>query len=272
MSIAVHAPPSTRAGVVALVRRGLRDERRAPLSWGGALGAMCALVAAVWPSIEDSVGKLVDEYPSGLKEAFGIEQLDTIERYVDAEMFSLIVPLALGFFAVRCAIRATVGAEERGHLDVLLALPVSRVTVVAASFLVTGIVVAEILAVIWLLTFAAGTLLGGGISGGALAAGLINVWPLAMCFAGVAVFAAGLLPRPATVTGIAAGTLVAMYVIDLAGKLAESVAPLRALSAFRYYGSAVQDGLDLSHMTALTLVALLLAAAGARSFERRDLR
>lgn len=262
--------PSSRRSLVLLVRRGLRDNRRAPLTWGGGLGAMTALMAAIWPSIEDSTAELVDSYPAGLKEAFGIQQLDTIEKYIDAEMLSLIMPLGLAFFAVRCATRATVGAEDRGHLDTLLSLPVSRRVVVASSFVVTGLALLAILAVVWSLTWVAGTLVGGGISGPTLAAGLLNVWPLSMVFAGLAVLAAGVSHRPAAVTAVGAGTLVAMYVVDLVGRLADPVEPLRVVSAFRYYGSAVQDGLEAGHMLGLTLVALALAAIGARLFERRD--
>ena len=79
-----------------------------------------------------------------------------------------------------------------------------------------------------------------------------------------------MLHRPATVTAIATGTLVAMYVIDLVGKLAPAIEPLRAASAFRYYGSAIQNGIDISHVLALTAVAFALAAIGAVRFERRD--
>ena len=78
-------------------------------------------------------------YPEGLKQAFGIQTLDTVERYVDAEMLSLIVPFAVAFFAVRCVTRATVGAEERGHLDTLLSLPVSRRVLVVGVVAVAGI-------------------------------------------------------------------------------------------------------------------------------------
>ncbi|MFP5362999.1 MAG: ABC transporter permease subunit [Thermoleophilia bacterium] len=262
--------PSSRRTLRLLVRRGLRDNRRAPLTWGGGLGAMTALMAAIWPSIEDSTAELVESYPTGLKEAFGIQQLDTIEKYIDAEMLSLIMPLALAFFAVRCATRATVGAEDRGHLDTLLSLPVSRRVLVASSFVVTGLALVAILAVVWSLTWVAGTLAGGGISGTTLAAGLLNVWPLSMVFAGLAVLAAGVSHRPAVVTAVGAGTLVAMYVVDLVGRLADPVEPLRVVSAFRYYGSAVQDGLEAGHMLGLTIVALALAAIGARLFERRD--
>jgi ABC-2 type transport system permease protein len=266
-----RSTPSSWRRLLALVRRGLRDNRRAPLTWGGPLGAMTALMAAIWPSIEDSMAKLVEGYPSGLKDVFGIQTLDTIEKYIDVEMLSLVVPLALAFFAVRCATRATVTAEDRGYLDTLLSAPVSRRALAAASFAVTGLVLAAILAVIWTLTWIAGVTVGGGISATKLAAGLVNVWPLAMMFAGLATLATGFSRRPATVTAVATGTLVAMYVIDVVGKLAAPVESLRTVSAFRYYGSAIQNGLDASHMIGLTLVAVALTAIGALLFERRDL-
>lgn len=266
----IGAPPWWQS-LAALIRRGLADHRRAPLTWGGGLGAMTALMAAIWPSIEDSMSKLIENYPAGLKEAFGIQQLDTVEKYVDAEMLSLIVPLALAFFAVRCATRATVGAEDRGYLDTLLSLPVSRRLLIVSSFIVTGLIAAAILGVIWALTWVTGTIAGTDISALKLAAGLLNVWPLAMAFAGLAAFTAGVSHRPTTVTAVATGTLVAMYVLDLVGKLASAVEPLRAVSAFRYYGSAIQNGLDATHMIGLTLVAVALTAAGAGLFERRDI-
>jgi len=68
------------AFVLAIVRRGLRDHRRAPLTWGGALGAMCALMAAIWPSIEGSINKAVESYPQALKDAFNLTQLTTVEQ------------------------------------------------------------------------------------------------------------------------------------------------------------------------------------------------
>jgi ABC-2 type transport system permease protein len=255
----------------ALVRHGLWAQRRAPLYWGGSLGALGALVAAIWPSIEDSVGELIEQYPAGLKEAFGIGELDSVEKYVDAEMLSLIVPLALAFFAVRCVSRLTVGAEEQRHLDTLLAAPVSRRALIISSFVVTGLVSASILAVLWLMTWLGAAIAGAGLDGLKLAAGVFNVWPLAMAFAGFATFLGGFAHRQATVAGIATGTLAAMYIFDLAGKLTEDMEPLRAISAFRYYGSAINEGLDLTHVLGLTLAAALLAAAGTVLFERRDI-
>jgi beta-exotoxin I transport system permease protein len=276
MSLATRVPPvpaavdGWRRPLRVLSVRGIRDLARAPLTWGGGLGVMGGLIAALWPSIEDSVDELVRSYPENLKEAFGIRELTSVELYVDAEMLSLIVPLVVGYFAVRSIAAATVGAESRGHLDMLLSLPVRRRTVIAGAFVSTAVAVAGVLAVFWALTLVAGTLAGTGISATVLGRGALNVWPLAMVFAGLAALLAGVLHRPGAVSGIAAGTLVGMYVVDLVGKLSHSLEPVRAVSPFRYYGSAIQDGVDLSHFVALTAVAVLLATAGALLFERRD--
>ena len=82
------APPAATT-LRAVIRRGLRDHRRMLLSWGGPLGVMSAMMAALWPSIEDSMDTLMQSYPESLKEAFNIRALTSVEAYVDAEMLSL---------------------------------------------------------------------------------------------------------------------------------------------------------------------------------------
>ena len=84
------------------------------------------------PSIRGSIDQIAKNYPAGLKEAFGVQAMNTVEGYIHAEMFSLIVPLAMGYFAIRAVAGAIVGAEERGYLDTILALPVSRTVLIAA--------------------------------------------------------------------------------------------------------------------------------------------
>jgi ABC-2 type transport system permease protein len=269
-SAALTAPPWPRTLRV-VIARGLRDQVRPALIWGAALGAMCALMVAVWPSIEGSVDELMQSYPESLKKVFGIEELNTVEKYLEAEMLSLIVPMALAVYAIRCVTRPTVGAEERGHLDTLLSLPLARAVLALASFVVAGLASALVLAVVYEIVIATGVIAGVGVSAGPLAAGVGNVWPLAMGFAGLALLAVGATRGSGRVMGIAAGTMVAMYVIDVAGKLASAIEPLREGSAFRWYGSAVTDGFDVSHAVALALVGVALAALGAVLFERRDI-
>jgi putative exporter of polyketide antibiotics len=61
-----------------------------------------------------------------------------------------------------------------------------------------------------------------------------------------------------------------MYLLDVLGKLADAVSALRWLSAFRYYGTPLVNGLDVAGLALLVVAGVLLAAAGAACYERRD--
>jgi ABC-2 type transport system permease protein len=262
--------PGAAAALRAIVRRGLRDHRRSLLTWGAPLSAMSALMAVVWPSIDDSMDTLMESYPEKLKDAFNITAITNVEAYIDAEMLSFIVPLAVAFLAVRVVVRMLSGAEERGYLDIVLTAPVGRRALVAGALVVAAAVSAAVLAAMTVVTWLAGVLVGADPSFVVLGRGMGNVWPLAMFFAGLAVLACGRMHTGGSVTAVASGTLVGMYVIDLVGKLADPVEPLRAVSAFRYYGSAIQDGIDPLAFAGMLVAGAVLAVAGALLFERRD--
>ena len=121
-------PPGTQVGaglvggtVGGRPARAARSTAVHPDIWGGSLGVLGAFMAAIYPTIQSSVEQMIKSYPSGLKEAFGAGAMNTVEGYVHAELFSLIVPLAIGYYAVRTVATPLVGAEERGHLDTIFA-------------------------------------------------------------------------------------------------------------------------------------------------------
>jgi len=263
--------PAASSALRALVRRGLLDNRRAPLIWGVPLGAMGACVAALYPSIRESLGTLTQDYPSGLKEAFGITDLGTIEAFLHAEMFSLFLPLAIAYFAIRCIAASIAGAEEQGYLDTVLATPVSRRMLVAGAVATTALSVASVLLVAGVLTALGAAVVGETLAIGPLAGALAGVWALAMFFAGCATLASGLLHRAPVVLGSGAALLAAMYLLDVLAKLTDAVAGLSWLSAFHHYGAPLTDGLDVTGLLVLVAAGALLAVAGAVCYERRDI-
>jgi beta-exotoxin I transport system permease protein len=242
----------------ALIASHLSDRRRSVLAWGLPLGLFSAFIVAIFPSVETSISKAVRGYPQGLKEAFGIGQLTSVEQYLQAEMLSLIVPLALGYLAVRAVASGLTGAAESGRLDVLLSAPVSRGRVVAAGFLATAVELAAVLLVTGILCGIGSLLAGAGLDAGRAAEGFATI-------------AAGFSLRTSVVTGSVAGLLVAMYVIDLVGRLDTGLSGLRYLSVFKYYGNAIEDGIEPLAFLGVTIAACILAAIGAWLFERRDL-
>jgi ABC-2 type transport system permease protein len=62
-----------------------------------------------------------------------------------------------------------------------------------------------------------------------------------------------------------------MYVADLVGRLDTSLDWVRYSSVFRYYGRAIEDGIDPLAVAGVSAVAVALAYVGALLFERRDL-
>jgi ABC-2 type transport system permease protein len=269
---AAHPAPSAGSALRALVRRGLLDNRRAPLVWGAPLGAMSGCVAVLYPSIRDSLSTLTQDYPSGLKQAFGITDLGSLEAFLHAEMFSLFLPLAIAYFAIRCVAASIAGAEEHGYLDTVLATPVSRRMLVAGAVATAALSVAGALLVMGVLTALGAAIAGEPLPVGHLAGALAGVWALAMFFAGCATLASGLLHRAPIVLGSGAALLGGMYLLDVLGKLTDAVAGLRWLSAFRYYGAPLIDGVDVIGLIVLVAAGAVLATAGAACYERRDIR
>jgi ABC-2 type transport system permease protein len=249
----------------------LRERRRSLLSWGLPLGLWAAFIVSIYPSIESALTEAVRNYPAALKEAFGVGELTSVEQYLHAEMLSLIVPLAVGYLAARSVASGLSGAAESGRLDVLLSAPVSRSRLVAAGFAATAIELATVLAVAVALTMIGSLLSSAGLSFGLALAGFASVWPLALLFAGLGIVITGWSLRTSVVTGSVAGVLVGMYVVDLIGRLDPSLDAIRYASVFRYYGTAVENGIDTLSFLGVTAAAVALAAIGSLLFERRDL-
>lgn len=257
--------------MTALVLAQLHERRRSLLSWGLPIGAWSAFVVAIYPSVEDALSKAVASYPESLKQAFGIAELTSVEQYLNAEMLSLIVPLAVGYLAVRSVASGLSGAAESGRLDVLLSAPVSRTRLVVSGFASTAVELAAVLLTAVLICALGSLLSGAGLSFGLALAGFASVWPLALLFAALGIVVSGWSLRTSVVTGSVAGALVAMYVADLVGRLDTGLDWVRYGSVFRYYGKAIEDGIDPISFAGVTAVAVALAALGALLFERRDI-
>ena len=265
------AVPAWSESLRTVVRRSLLDHRRTALAWSVCFGAYGALMAAIYPSIRSSIEAVAKHYPSGLKTAFGVQSMSTVEGYLHAELFSLIVPMAMGYFMVAAVAGATVEAEERGYLDAILSLPISRAVLIAGSYLAGAILCGLVMGVGAVLIFSSAQVAGTGISPRLLIAGVLGVWSLALFAGGLSALAAGVLHRSRVAKGIVLGALIAMYGLDLAGRLVTVLEPVRWFSAFHYYGAPMRDGFHVASLVGLSAAGLLLLSAGAILLGRRDI-
>ena len=89
----------------ALVLHTVRFQARGVLIWGAALGLYSAALVASFTTFSGSaeqMNQLLEAYPKGMLEAFGITDLADVENYMNSQVF-LLAPLALAFFPILAA-------------------------------------------------------------------------------------------------------------------------------------------------------------------------
>ena len=112
--------------------KSLYDQRRAVLGFGLGTALLVLLECAMWPSIRSmpALDEFLANYPEAMRRLFNLQDLGTGTGFVNAELFSLLVPILFLAFAIARGSRAVAGEEESGTLDVLLVTSVTTTTLV----------------------------------------------------------------------------------------------------------------------------------------------
>ncbi|MGI9122345.1 MAG: ABC transporter permease subunit [Rubrobacter sp.] len=266
---------AARAGgtLFALVSHTVRMQLRGVIIWGAALGLYSAAMVASFTAIEgsaDQLNQLMDAYPKGMLEAFGVTDLGDPANYLHSQVFGL-APLALSFFPILALANAIAGAEERGTIDVLLGNPLPRWQLVAGNVIAVSISLLEICAVVGLLTWGTAALVDVDLSLREVADAVLNLWPICIVFGTVALLCSALFHRRGLAIAVPAFLLFGTYLIDTIGRASEDLEDWRPVSVFYYYGSAIENGIDWTHFGSITLIVLALSLLAALVFKQRDI-
>jgi ABC-2 type transport system permease protein len=259
--------------LLALVSHTARMQFRGVIIWGAALGLYSAAMVASFTAIEGSaaqLNQLMEAYPKGMLEAFGVTDLGDPANYLHSQVFGL-APLALSFFPILALAGAIAGAEERGTIDVLLGNPLPRWQLVAGNFVAVAISLLEICAVVGLLTWGTAVLMDVELSVREVVDAVLNLWPICIVFGTLALLCSALFHRRSLAIAIPAFLLFGMYLMDTIGRASEDLEDWRPYSVFKYYGSAIENGIDWTHFASITLAALVLTILAALVFRRRDI-
>ena len=261
-----------RGTLLALVSHTVRMQIRGALIWGAALGLYGAAIVASFTTFEDTqaLNDMLQAYPEGMLEAFGITDLSTIEGYLASQVF-VLAPLALAFFPILASAGAIAGAEERGTIDVLLGNPIRRWHLVVGSFVATSVSLLFIVAVFGVLTWGTAVLVDVDLASQKTAEAVANLWPICLFFGSLALLCSAILRRRALAIAIPGVVLFGMYLVDAIGRASEDLENLRPASVFYYYGSAIENGIDWQDFGGTMLVALLFVLLAILVFRRRDI-
>lgn len=252
----------------------LRDQRRSVAGWGVGILVMTAVMAWVWPSVRDfpNFDEFIAAYPEPMRELFNIESMTTGVGFLNAELFSIMLPLAFIIFGISRGARLIAGEEEAGTLEVVITtgLPRIRLLLEKAAALVASLV--ALAAITFASTYLLAAVVDMGVGLSDAAVGTMSVLLLGIEF-GLAALAVGAVTgKRSWAMGAGIGVAVAAYLLYLVGALVSSVEPWRIASPFHQALEAGPLGGGWTGgMIWMVVVAVAVTVASLRPFDRRDI-
>jgi beta-exotoxin I transport system permease protein len=262
--------------MMALLRKTLRDQRRAFIAWAIGIGGMAAMYTAFYPSVRNSatdLNKYLEKLPDTLKNLFGGD-FTTPAGYLRSETFSALGPILFLIFAIGAGARAIAGEEEGRTLDLLLAAPIRRGQVLLGKWLsmaLFGLGLATVLGVAIVIIGPAFSLHIGVVD---LAAACLMLYLLAVSFGTIALAVGCATGRRGLAFGITGGVATLTYIFDVLAPAVQALHPLQPFSPFRWYlePDPLVAGLSATNVLVLLAITAVAYLAAWWSFERRDLR
>jgi ABC-2 type transport system permease protein len=256
--------------------KSLRDNRRGWVDWPVALAAVAAMYAAFWPTIgkNPSMTAAMEAYPQALKEALHMQDLSRPESYLGSTVFGLLVPILLAVFAISAGVRAIATDEEAGTLDLVMAHPVSRVSLALQRL---GAIIVELALIAGLVGLVIIGLRGPAefpeVSVANIAAISLQLALFGLFFGALAFSVGAWTGRKTLALGAGAGVAVLAYLANSFLPQIEGLEWTEKVSPFHWYlgGEPLRNGLDASGIGLLLGVSVVLIALGTWRFTRRDL-
>ncbi|GAB6987745.1 ABC transporter permease [Nocardioides pyridinolyticus] len=253
----------------------VRDLWRGLAGWSCGVVILLLLEAALWPSVRDmpDLEKLLASYPEAVKELFDLDSMSTGMGFLNAELFTLVLPALFIVFGVSRGARLVAGEEETGTLELILVTPASttRVLFEKALGLTAGILLLGAACVLG--TLAASWLFGLHVPVVDSFIGSLAVTLLGLEFAILALAVGAMTGRRAVALAVGGVAALGAYVLYVAGMLVDELSPWSAWSPFH---QALSSG-PVAHevpagMPWLVVGAALAWAVAAPVFARRDVR
>lgn len=275
-AITTPTVPAAVPQVLTLMWRTLNERWRSTFGWGLGLVLMAVLQLAVYPSVAKSSASMqefVDQWPEAFRQAFNLDAYTTGAGFLNAEMFSMMVPLVLIAVAVSGAAAATAAEEERGTADLLLSLPVSRGRVVVAKVLATVIAVLLVAAATLLAIAVGAPLVDLEVGLADLAAGVLMTALLALFFGAVALLVATVTGKRAVALGTAVGLALAAFLLNALAPMADWLEPWQKASPFYWAlgDNPLINGVDAPMAGLLLVAAVAQVVLADVAYRRRDI-
>lgn len=259
--------------MLSLIIHEIKSRWVAILAWGIGLFLFGALYISVFPEVSAQMNTLAD---LDIYKVMGL-QLGSFEAYI-ASVVLLFIPLLLGVYCIISSTAALAGDEDRGTLEVIVAMPLARWQIFTAK--VTAITAVAVLIM----------LLGGLGNAAVLAAvkkttpisitpfdlflALLGGLPLAFAFIMIGFFLGALLPSRRTAVLVMTIYFIASYFGENIAGMVKSIESVKYVSLFYYYDTTVTvftEGIKVTDILILLGVAAVFFTLALVFFNKRNI-
>ncbi|HKZ28399.1 MAG TPA: ABC transporter permease subunit [Acidimicrobiia bacterium] len=257
----------------------LRDRRRSMIWWiVGSFGYLVAITATYSFFIDQQqvYQSLLENYPEALLAMFGVESgaaLFSPDGYLTSQAFGWLVPLLTLVLGIGIGAGAVAGEEEDGTMDLLLALPVTRTSLILQKL---GAMIVLLL-VLGVAVFA-GTAVGAvgidmDVSMVNLAAASLSAVLFGLVFGTLALAIGAATGKRGVSLGVSSGVALVAFLIQTLAPIVDWLEPAHPLTPFYYYGDnqPLVNGLHWGHAGVLIGLSALLVLVAVLTFRRRDI-
>lgn len=242
----------------------VKSERAAVLGWSIGVGAF----AFVFGLLSNGVAKFMRSQTQlrELLHHLGLRNFDRPQDFLGLMFTFFALPIAI--YAVT-QVSAAREEEATGRLEILIARPVGRRQWLLSRCAVAAAGGVAVVLVPALAAWLGAALQHAGVPFGSMLVAALNCLPPAMLFFGIAVLCFGVAPR--LTAGVALGSVVAAYLLELVGAIVNTPSWVLDLSPFHHLAPAPAAPVNFAAAVVMAALGLAMTAAGVMQLARRDL-
>jgi ABC-2 type transport system permease protein len=239
---------------------------------------MATLAAfAIWayPSFSSAMDpdQLLEAYPEAMVQAFNIRTMASLEGFLSVELYMFGWVILLGLYFAYSAASIIADDVDRGRMDVLLSMPVSRRRLLVEKFLALGVPILVVNVLTPVVVLVGARLVDESIAAGdVLAIHLLSI-PFLFACSGIGLLASVLFDRASVAQRVALGATFGLYLVEslLGGTDYEAVGLIAPMRHFDPNTILLEGSYDLTGTAVLVGMTVALVVVSQAWFTRADI-
>ncbi|WP_440770455.1 ABC transporter permease subunit [Natronorubrum sp. DTA28] len=243
-----------------------------------AMSLLAIIVIWIYPSFsgsfEDVDEEFLQAYPDQIIQMFNIQTMASLEGFLAFELYVFGWIILLGLYLAYLAAGTIAGDVERGRMDILLSMPISRARTVGEKFASLGVPIVVVNVITPIVVYVTALLVGEPLSAADLAAVHLLSIPYLFACAGIGLLASVVVDRTSIAQRIALGVTFGLFMLEslLSGTDYEAIGAIAPMRYFDPNEILLESTYDLVGAGVLIAMTVACVVVSQLWFRRRDIQ